>query len=163
MLPRASDLFRNEWVTNTFSKEWKLYISFGIQPKSLTPSHSIRQWEWVAHSVSPLLARSRKGGCTHCPMLTGLSIFVSCIILPCGIQKFLSQGSNLQHSGDQSHSTDNAGSLTCWATRELLLHVFWNCDDWLLYIIWVIFIQYPISYYHILILFCIYRVYLSST
>ena len=26
---------------------------------------------------------------------------------------------NPHHSSDQSHSSDNAGSLTCWATREL--------------------------------------------
>ena len=34
--------------------------------------------------------------------------------------KFPSQGSNLRHSIDLSHSSDDTRSLTCWATRELL-------------------------------------------
>ena len=34
--------------------------------------------------------------------------------------KFQGQGANLHHSSDQSHSSDNAGSLTHGATRELL-------------------------------------------
>ena len=33
---------------------------------------------------------------------------------------FLGQGLNLHHSSYQSHSSDTAGSLTHWATRELL-------------------------------------------
>ena len=37
-----------------------------------------------------------------------------------GIQKFLGQGSNPCHSSNQSHSSDNARSLTCYTTRELL-------------------------------------------
>ena len=37
----------------------------------------------------------------------------------CGLWKFLGQGSNLRHSCNQNHSSDNAGFLTCWATREL--------------------------------------------
>ena len=38
-----------------------------------------------------------------------------------GIQKFPDQGSNLRHSSGLSQSSDNnnAGSLTCQATREL--------------------------------------------
>ena len=31
------------------------------------------------------------------------------------------QGSNPRLSNDPSHSSDEVGSLTCWATRELLL------------------------------------------
>ena len=30
----------------------------------------------------------------------------------CGMQKFLGQGSNLCHSGNWSHNSDNVGSLT---------------------------------------------------
>jgi len=37
-----------------------------------------------------------------------------------GIRELLSQGSNPQHGSDPSHSRDSAGSLTHWATRELL-------------------------------------------
>ena len=33
--------------------------------------------------------------------------------------KFQGQGSNLHHHSDTSHSSDNTGSLTHWATREL--------------------------------------------
>ena len=57
------------------------------------------------------------------------------------MQEFLSQGSNLHHSSDLSHSNDNAGSLTCWATRNLLsskffplfsLFSFWDPIVWML-------------------------------
>ena len=38
--------------------------------------------------------------------------------------KFLGQGSSPSHSSEQSYSSDNAGSVTHWATRELyMLHV----------------------------------------
>lgn len=37
------------------------------------------------------------------------------------MKKFLGQGSNLCHSGDLSNYCDDAGSLTCSATRELRL------------------------------------------
>jgi len=36
-----------------------------------------------------------------------------------GMRKFSGQGSNLWHISDLSHSSDNARSLTCFATREL--------------------------------------------
>ena len=36
------------------------------------------------------------------------------------MHKFLGKGLNPNHRSNQSHSNDNAGSLTCWATRELL-------------------------------------------
>ena len=42
-----------------------------------------------------------------------------------GMWKFQDQGSNSCHSSSQSHSSDNAGSLTHWATRELL--TLWSC------------------------------------
>ena len=35
-----------------------------------------------------------------------------------GMQKFLGQGSNLCHSSDLSHSSDNAGSLTHEVIKE---------------------------------------------
>ena len=38
----------------------------------------------------------------------------------CGIQKFPVQGSNPHHSSNQSHCSENAGSLTHCTTRELL-------------------------------------------
>ena len=37
-----------------------------------------------------------------------------------GIWKFPGQGSNLHHSSDWGHCSDNAGSLNCCATGELL-------------------------------------------
>lgn len=42
----------------------------------------------------------------------------------CGIQKFSGQGSNPSHRCNQSHSDDNAGSLTYWATKELIQRLF---------------------------------------
>ena len=46
-----------------------------------------------------------------------------------GIWKFQAQGSNLCHSSNQSHSSDNTRSLSHWATRELhpLLRIL---DQW---------------------------------
>ena len=41
-----------------------------------------------------------------------LTMSMACEISP-------GQGSNLHHSSDPSHCTDNAQSLTCWATRKL--------------------------------------------
>ena len=43
--------------------------------------------------------------------------FFSC---SCGMWKFLGQGSNPCHSSNQSYNSDNAGSLSHWATGELL-------------------------------------------
>ena len=40
--------------------------------------------------------------------------------LASSMQKFPGQGSNLRHSSDPSHCSDNARSFTCSATRELL-------------------------------------------
>ena len=48
-----------------------------------------------------------------------------------GMQKFPSQGLILSHSSDTSPSSDNAGSLTCWATRKFLgtsLEKLWHCQ-----------------------------------
>ena len=45
------------------------------------------------------------------------------------IQKFVGQGSNPCHSSVPSHSSDNAGSLIFWVTRELLwasFHVWYS-------------------------------------
>ena len=42
--------------------------------------------------------------------------------------KFLGQGSNLCHSSNPTHSSDNARSLTCWATREHLLLCSWSWE-----------------------------------
>ena len=36
-----------------------------------------------------------------------------------GMWKFPGQGLNLRHSSNQSYSSDNTGSLTHWAKREL--------------------------------------------
>ena len=41
-----------------------------------------------------------------------------------GTQKFLGQVSDLCHSSNQSHGSDHTGSLTHWASRELLEWVF---------------------------------------
>ena len=38
-----------------------------------------------------------------------------------GIWQFQGQGLNLHQSSSLSHSSENAGYLTCWATRELLI------------------------------------------
>ena len=40
--------------------------------------------------------------------------------------QFQDQGSNPPHSSDLTHCSDNARSLTCWATRELQKFVFDN-------------------------------------
>ena len=40
------------------------------------------------------------------------------------MQKFLAQVSNPGYSYKQSHSSDNAGSLSCWATKELQNNIY---------------------------------------
>ena len=56
-------------------------------------------------------------------------IFFGCIY---GICKFWDQRLNPSHSCDLCHSSDNAGSLTCCATRKLLTFIIlfelWNYD-----------------------------------
>ena len=47
-------------------------------------------------------------------------LFVCFICHTQDMQNFLGQGLNLCYSSDLSHSSDNAGSLTHWASRELL-------------------------------------------
>ena len=57
-------------------------------------------------------------------MLLGInapSLFFGCAH---GMRKFLGQGWNQPHSRDSNHSSDNTGSLTCCATRELPKHPF---------------------------------------
>ena len=44
----------------------------------------------------------------------------------CGMQNCLGQGSNLWHSCNQSHRSDNTKSLTHWATRELQKDTFYG-------------------------------------
>ena len=46
-----------------------------------------------------------------------------CFGLACGMRKFQGRGLRPHHSCNQIHSSDNAGSLTHWATRELLPQV----------------------------------------
>ena len=41
------------------------------------------------------------------------------------MRKFWGQGSNLHHSSDLKHCSDNARSLARWATRELLWILIW--------------------------------------
>ena len=65
-----------------------------------------------------------------CPFLNQVVLFIYLFIyFGCthGMQKFLGQGSNLLHSSNLSHSSDNAGSLTYWAIRELLNQVIFCC------------------------------------
>ena len=59
-----------------------------------------------------------------------------------GTWNFLGQGSNLHHSSELSHSSDNARSLTHWAPRECQNETFeglrgewefffsWPCSTW---------------------------------
>ena len=55
----------------------------------------------------------------HCGTV-GTPLF---LFWPC-MWKFLGHGLNPCHSSKQSHNSDNDGSLMCWATKELLKHVF---------------------------------------
>ena len=49
-----------------------------------------------------------------------LFVFIFCFFgQACGMQKFPVQGSNLHHSSDPSHSSDNDGSFNSWATKKL--------------------------------------------
>ena len=56
--------------------------------------------------------------CHRCPCPLGLK-FSSLPSDTCSKWKFPGQGSNLHHSSDPNHNSDNARSLTHLATREL--------------------------------------------
>ena len=57
-------------------------------------------------------------------------VFV-CFGYTCSMWKFLVQGLNPCHSSDLNHCTDNTGSLTHGATRELLISLNFNNLMWL--------------------------------
>ena len=58
------------------------------------------------------------------PAITSFSFFFFFVFVS-SMKKFLGQESNMRHSSDPSHSSDNTKSLTHWATRELpVLHPF---------------------------------------
>lgn len=50
--------------------------------------------------------------------------------LPACMQKFPGQGLNLYYNSDPSHRKDNAGSLKCWATKELQISFSINGYNW---------------------------------
>ena len=62
------------------------------------------------------------------PVLTKVELanFGFLIIFGCtlGMWKFQGWGLNPGHSSDLNHTSDNAGSLTCYATRELQVFFF---------------------------------------
>ena len=73
-------------------------------------------WPWGSHCF-----------CLYFPDLTELLpgcylgkyfLFLLLFGRTCGMWKFPGQGSNLYHSSNQSRSSDNAGSLTSWATGK---------------------------------------------
>ena len=89
--------------------------------------HSTRQ-----HQIHNPLSKARDWTCIRMdasswmlvkfPVTTGTpeySFVVVVVAYAHGMWKFLGQGSNLCHSCNQSHSSDNTGSLNCWALREL--------------------------------------------
>ena len=70
-----------------------------------------------------MFKQTRPYVCVNQTILILLSITVTNTTLlffgcTCGMWKFLGQGLNSHHSSNQSHSGDNTGSLTCWATGE---------------------------------------------
>ena len=77
---------------------------------------------FVLHTYFSILGyRKRKLLSSHCSFNFHSFSFSAC---SCGMWTFLDQGWNLRHSRDLSHSSDNAGSLTCCTTRELLFFFF---------------------------------------
>ena len=62
-----------------------------------------------------------------------------CFGHPWSMQKFQGQESNLCHSSDLSHSSGNVGSLTHWATMELIILVslcmlYYSWSPWVEYL-----------------------------
>ena len=61
---------------------------------------------------------------TKIPVHLELTFFFFFFGRACGIRKFLSQGSNLQHSSDLSHSRNNARSLTAEPPGNSRAYIF---------------------------------------
>ena len=79
------------WVLNL--------LSHSVNSTYLVFSNESLYWPILHSEITALMVSSP--GCTH------------------GMQ-FSDEGSNLHHSSDPTHSSDDARSLTCWATRKLL-------------------------------------------
>ena len=58
----------------------------------------------------------------HVPSSPLSKLFIYFLAAPMARGSFWARDQTPCHSSDQSHSTDNAGSLTCCATRELCLY-----------------------------------------
>ena len=57
------------------------------------------------------------------PIMCKLALLWGIVFAPSpSMLKFLGQGLNLYHRGNQGHGCDNARSLIYWATRDLLAH-----------------------------------------
>ena len=82
---------------------WRVSWNLSLNPHDLAPQ------------LSPTSGEATLLGC-HLFYSLGLFVCWPC----CSMCKFLVLGANPHHSCNQSHSSDGVGSLTCWATRELL-------------------------------------------
>ena len=82
------------------------------------------------HCASPP-AMDGNSGCSTCPPCLNTASLPFFFFGPSlGMQKFPGQGLDMHHSSNTSHSSDNAGSSTCWAIRELLMGLFPVTHTW---------------------------------
>lgn len=89
---------------------------------------AVGEWQ-TSHLKMCIFGMKINLGC----VLGGFCLFVCLFGSTHGMQQFPGQGSNLWHRSDPSHSRENAGSLTHWATRGLLKTQVLTCPKWLLY------------------------------
>ena len=106
------------------TESWLTEILFALQKDpSLHKRSCLNSIKWQPFKKKTQNQKKknlRKTKSEHLQRLMGLSGHA------CGRGKFLGQGWNPCHRNDPSHSSDNAGSLICWATRELQQELyFW--------------------------------------
>ena len=122
-------------VSNCSSSSWPTPQpqQHGIQALSTTSTSihgNIRSLtHWARAEIKPALSWLLVGFITAEPHqeLPYLNFYLFFVFFgcACGMQKFPGQGSNLHHRTDPScHCSDNTGSLTRWATRELCHLIF---------------------------------------
>ena len=117
---KAGGEFATVYLQRNFSFHISLSQTVKQQTKKLTKTQTSNPFSSTQYSNNSL-----KNYPTKIFML-GYLFFFFFFFFGChhSMQKFLSQGLNLNHSSDPSHSSGNTSSLICWAIRELQGYLF---------------------------------------
>ena len=112
---------------------WRLSCYDWIKPHHssqqrwiLKPVSKARDQTWVLVDTSLVHYCWATVGCPT-DLFFSFSFLFFFLLVGATTQLFPGQISNLHHSCNQSQSSDNARSLTCWAARELLnMLIYWK-------------------------------------